>query len=155
MSRGKGKMVLALRRLIYMILASSLSCGWRPRDAPACFPTRTCLLPFLQRENYQASLGPQHGTSTAQIPELSTSVPIIVPHLLLLPSGMSVDDLPICMLVRHMRAWCPQRPEEDARSSVTAVADCCELSCVCADSSLAPLEEQPVLLASEPSLQLP
>lgn len=39
---------------------------------------------------------------------------------------------------------CPQRPEEDHRSPVTGVTDCCELNSE---------QEQQVPLSSDPSLQ--
>lgn len=46
----------------------------------------------------------------------------------------------------------PRMPEEDIRCSGTGVADDCELLCGCWESNPGPLEEQPVVLATEPSL---
>ena len=57
------------------------------------------------------------------------------------------------MSVPLMPAWCPWRPEEDVRSSGIGVTDGDELPCGCWESNLDPLEEQPVLLTIEPSLQ--
>ena len=44
--------------------------------------------------------------------------------------------------------WC-----EGVRFLETVVMDSCELSCGCWELNLGPLEEQPGLLTSEPSLQ--
>jgi hypothetical protein len=52
-----------------------------------------------------------------------------------------------------MYARCLWRPEEGIRSLGTGVTDGCELSCEFWESNLGPLEEQPVLLTLEPSLQ--
>jgi hypothetical protein len=41
------------------------------------------------------------------------------------------------------------------RSPETGVTDSCELPCWCWELNLDPLEEQPVLLTTEPSLQPP
>jgi hypothetical protein len=46
-----------------------------------------------------------------------------------------------------------QKPEEGVLSSGTGVTGGCELPHVCCDSNSGPLEEQPVLLITEPSLQ--
>ena len=54
----------------------------------------------------------------------------------------------------HMHAWCPGRPES-YKSSRTGVPDSCELPCGCWELNLGPLEKQPVLLTTEPLLQLP
>jgi hypothetical protein len=40
------------------------------------------------------------------------------------------------------------------RTPGTGVTDSCELLCRCWESNLGPLEEQPVLLVSEPSLRV-
>jgi hypothetical protein len=45
-------------------------------------------------------------------------------------------------------------PTEAIGSSGTGVTDSCELPCGCWDSISGPLEEQQVLLTSEPSLQI-
>lgn len=47
---------------------------------------------------------------------------------------------------------CIQRPEESVKSSSTGVTDSCWSLCGWWDLDLYPLEEQPVLLCSEPSL---
>jgi hypothetical protein len=44
---------------------------------------------------------------------------------------------------------------EGVRSPVTGVTDSCELPCGCWELSLGPLEDQPVPLTTEPSLQPP
>jgi hypothetical protein len=44
-------------------------------------------------------------------------------------------------------------PEEGVVSSRTGVIDDSKLPCGCRESNLGPLEEQPVLLTTEPSLQ--
>jgi hypothetical protein len=50
---------------------------------------------------------------------------------------------------------CPQSQEEAVKSPKPGVTDVCELPCVCGEWDLDPLEEQqPVLLTTEPSLQL-
>jgi hypothetical protein len=48
---------------------------------------------------------------------------------------------------------CLQKPEGGARSLGTEVTDSCELPSGCWESSLSPLEEQPVLVTTEPFLQ--
>jgi hypothetical protein len=59
-----------------------------------------------------------------------------------------------CMYVSyHMYAWCPQRSGEVVGYLKTGVTDRCELLCGWWDSILGPLEEQSVLLTSEPALQ--
>jgi hypothetical protein len=45
----------------------------------------------------------------------------------------------------------PQRLEEDIRGPGTGVVDGCELPCGCWESNLGLLEEQPVLLTTEPA----
>ena len=64
--------------------------------------------------------------------------------------------MPACMTVYHMHACCPWSAEEDIGSPGTELKDCWELPCGCWESStLGLLEEQPVLLTTEPSLQPP
>lgn len=53
-----------------------------------------------------------------------------------------------------MCASCPWRPKEDVRSPGTGVTDSHEPSWGCWESNPDPLEEQPVFLTTEPSLQL-
>jgi hypothetical protein len=45
----------------------------------------------------------------------------------------------------------PQRPEEGIRAPALVVTDSWELPCECGESTQDPLEEQPVLLAAEPT----
>jgi E3 ubiquitin-protein ligase NEDD4 len=59
------------------------------------------------------------------------------------------------MSVYHVHAWCPQKSEKAIRSPGTVVTDCCELPCGCWKSNPGPVEEQPVLLTSEPSGEVP
>ena len=54
----------------------------------------------------------------------------------------------VCLCITYM-----QYPKEGIRSPETGVTDHCELPCVCLESNLRPLQEQPVLLITEPSLQ--
>jgi len=53
-----------------------------------------------------------------------------------------------------MSAWCPWKPEKDTKSPGKRVIGGCELLGGCRESNSGPLEEQPVLLTAEPSLQL-
>ena len=48
---------------------------------------------------------------------------------------------------------CPQRPEEDIGFPRTAVTYSCELLCRCQESNLVTLEEEQILLITEPTLQ--
>jgi hypothetical protein len=61
--------------------------------------------------------------------------------------------LPTAMSMYYVHSWCLQRPEEDAGSSGTGVMNGCDPPCGCQEWNSGPLEEQPVLLTSEPSLQ--
>lgn len=63
----------------------------------------------------------------------------------------------IVSLVHHMYAWHTQRPEEGGHQiSWNWVRDTCRPPCVCWESNPRPLEEQPILLTTEPpSLQHP
>jgi hypothetical protein len=61
--------------------------------------------------------------------------------------------LPACMSVHHMCAWCLRKPEDsDPLEKVFTVSG--EPSWRCWELNPGPLEEQPVLLTAEPSLQL-
>ena len=60
-----------------------------------------------------------------------------------------------CMCLCTMCMQYPQRPEEDIRSHGTEVKDNCQLPCGCWELNPGPLQEQPVLLTTEPSLQPP
>ena len=44
-------------------------------------------------------------------------------------------------------------PEESVGTPVTGITHICEPPCACWESNLGPVEEQPVLLTAEPSLQ--
>jgi len=69
----------------------------------------------------------------------------------------------VCMYVCYgcfaylylMCTWCPQRPEEGIGVPRATVTDGYKPPCGCWESNLSPLEEQPVLLTFELSLQLP
>ena len=61
--------------------------------------------------------------------------------------------LPAFRYVYYMCAWCRQRPEEVVESSGTEGTDHSERPCGCCDLSLGPLQEQPVLLDTDPFLQ--
>ena len=65
---------------------------------------------------------------------------------------MHMGVMPVLCL-DTMCAWCAWRPEEGAGSFGTGVTDDGEPPCGCWMPNLGPLEEQPVLLTSEPSLQ--
>jgi hypothetical protein len=58
-----------------------------------------------------------------------------------------------CLSVNHLHACCQQRLEEGTESPGPRVTGGCELLCGSWDSKLGPLEEQPVLLTTESSLQ--
>ena len=64
---------------------------------------------------------------------------------------MLVCVLTAYLSVYHLHAW--SRSGEDVGSLGTGVTDGCELPCEYRESSLEPLEEQPVLLNPEASLQ--
>jgi hypothetical protein len=55
------------------------------------------------------------------------------------------------MILVTMCSWYQCRPEQGIRSPGTGVTDSCDLPC--GFWELNPLEEHPVLLATEPSLQ--
>lgn len=56
------------------------------------------------------------------------------------------ECLPTYMSMYHVRAWCPQRPEEDVGDPGTRVVGGSEPPCQCWELKLSPLEGQPVLL---------
>jgi hypothetical protein len=62
-----------------------------------------------------------------------------------------MGDLPACIPVYHVHAWCPQRPEDCISSPGTEVIRGCELPSGCWDSNLDPLEEQQMFLTTEAS----
>lgn len=59
------------------------------------------------------------------------------------------------MSVHYMHAWCLKGPEECVGSFETGVKDRCETLCECWELNPDCLEEQPVLLTAETSLQAP
>jgi hypothetical protein len=61
----------------------------------------------------------------------------------------------VCLHVCLCIIWvqCPRSPEEGIMSFGTGVTTDCEPSRGCWESNLGPLEEQPGLLITEPSLQ--
>ena len=67
---------------------------------------------------------------------------------------MCIDVLPARAYILYtMCVYCPLKPEEGVRTSGTGVMDGCRLPCGCWELNSGPLEEQPVLLTTEPSLQ--
>ena len=68
---------------------------------------------------------------------------------------MCVSVLPAFVSVCTTFTKCPQRPEEGVRSPGTGITEGCELPRGYWELNLGPLEEQPVYLTTEPSLQLP
>jgi hypothetical protein len=56
------------------------------------------------------------------------------------------------LLTYHLHVWCPWRPEEGIGSLRTGVMDGCESLCGFQESNPGPLQEQHVLLTTEPSL---
>lgn len=68
---------------------------------------------------------------------------------------MYMNVLTTWMLVYYMYVWCLRRPKEAMRYPRIRATDSCEFVCRCWELNLGPLEEQPVLLRIEPSLQPP
>jgi hypothetical protein len=69
---------------------------------------------------------------------------------------MCVPERTYVCLSAHLCVMCLQhswRQEEVVRSSGKRVTDCCEPSCGCWELNPGPLEEQPVILTPETSLQ--
>ena len=64
-----------------------------------------------------------------------------------------VSVLRACGHVYHVCAWCLRRSEDGIRSPGTGVKSGCESPCGCWVLKLGPLQEQHVLLSTEPSLQ--
>jgi hypothetical protein len=61
--------------------------------------------------------------------------------------------MPVCKSANHVYTWYSQRPKGVISSPETRIVIGCEPPYRCWGLSLGLLEEQPVLLASEPSLQ--
>ena len=66
---------------------------------------------------------------------------------------MCMGVLSDCVSVYNVHVCHPQRLEEGVRSVSISIIDGCELPCGCWDLNPGLLEEQPVLLTSEPTLQ--
>lgn len=66
---------------------------------------------------------------------------------------MGISVLLVFVCIYHMYGSC--RPKEGVVSPVTGVMNNCEPPCRCWQSNLGPLEEQPVVLITEPFLQPP
>lgn len=54
------------------------------------------------------------------------------------------------MSAHHLCVWCPQEPEEGIQSLGAGTTDGCKPPRECRESNLSPLEEQPLLLTTEP-----
>lgn len=67
---------------------------------------------------------------------------------------MCMSVLPVCMFVCRILAYL-WRSEEGIGSYGTRVTGGCELPCRCEGPNPGPLQEQPLLLASETSLKPP
>jgi hypothetical protein len=68
---------------------------------------------------------------------------------------MCLGILPTYISINHVHAWCLQWPEQGVRSPGAGITDHCEPPCRCWELNPGPLQEQPVLLTTEPSFQLP
>lgn len=70
---------------------------------------------------------------------------------------MDMDVLPVCLSVylsmHYLHAWCLQRPADTIKFPDIGVISVCELLHGCLELDPDPLEEQPVFLSAEPSLQ--
>lgn len=65
---------------------------------------------------------------------------------------MCINVLPSCVYVQHVCAWCPRRSEEGVGYPRPGLMDNCEPPCRCWKLNPDPLQEQPVLLITGPSL---
>lgn len=61
--------------------------------------------------------------------------------------------LPAHMYGRRVYALCPQRSEEGSRISAAGALDGYRLPCVCQEQNLGPLEEEQMLLTTQPFLR--
>lgn len=68
---------------------------------------------------------------------------------------MCMSVLSACISVHHRRARYSQMPKDCIGHPGTEVTDGSELPCDSCQTNLGYLEEQPVLLISDPALQLP
>ena len=68
---------------------------------------------------------------------------------------MCMSFLPACAHMHHLHTRCHWRLDKDVRSSGIRIIDSCELSCGCLELNLGPLQEQQLILSSEPTLQPP
>jgi hypothetical protein len=64
---------------------------------------------------------------------------------------MCMDVLPVCIPVHHIHTWCSQKPEKDPLGIELQKTNC-KLPQASWDLNPGLLEEQQVLLTSEPSL---
>lgn len=67
---------------------------------------------------------------------------------------MLMGALLACMSGHNLSAWCPQRQKEGIRFPGNVVRDAFELPCGCREKNPVCLQEQTLLLTSEPSLDL-
>jgi hypothetical protein len=68
---------------------------------------------------------------------------------------MCMTVLPACIYVYHVCNWWPQMSEEGTSDSPSPAVMCgCDQTCSCSELNPGPLQEQQVLLTTEPSLQL-
>ena len=74
-------------------------------------------------------------------------------HLVLFLLYYVYGYLSVCISVYHLCTRYPQRPGEGIGCPRTGVTDSCEQPRRCHKSSLDPLEEQPMLLTTVPSLK--
>lgn len=73
----------------------------------------------------------------------------------LLLNLMCMGVLPACLPVHHVYCWYLKEPEDGVSSPGTRVTDICELLSGNWELNPGPVEEPPVLLTTEPSLQYP
>jgi hypothetical protein len=66
---------------------------------------------------------------------------------------MYVSASPACMYVCYVHAWYPRSSEEGIQSPGMEVIDTYEPPCGCPELNPDPLQEQKVLLTTEPPLQ--
>lgn len=64
---------------------------------------------------------------------------------------MCISILPACMSAWHMHSECLQKLE-DIRSPETGARESCEPLCGCLELDPGPLEEQQLILTTDPSL---
>jgi hypothetical protein len=77
---------------------------------------------------------------------------VLLSFFLIISFNLCVGLLPARLSVSHISAWYLQRSEENTEFPETGVTNGFELPCGCWESNLGPLEEQPMLVTTEPSL---